>query len=196
MTSKSFKDDLIALIPRLRSYAIAMTGTTTEADDLVQEALLRAWRFRQAFQPGSNLKAWLFRILRNAFLAQCGRPRPLQDGDGEFSSQLASPPDQEVHLEYVQMLKRLGSLGAEQREALLLVAASGFSYEEAAEICNCATGTIKSRVSRAREYLSAEPSIPALPARAEKKAHRPKTGPSRVRLDTRTGWVALPKSAA
>jgi RNA polymerase sigma-70 factor (ECF subfamily) len=151
-----FIDALVALIPRLRGHALALTRSSAEADDLVQDALVRAWRFRDGFQPGGNLGAWMNKILRNTFYsAVVSRRNIVQDVDGQYAAQLACPPDQEWRVKHGELLSALRRLSAEARDALLLVAAEGFTYEEAAEISGCPVGTMKSRVNRARERLAA-----------------------------------------
>ena len=151
----SFKDELCTQIPRLRAFAVSLCGSVTAADDLVQEALLRAWSNSEKFHPGTNLRAWLFTILRNVFYSQYRRrSREIQDSDGVFSQGIAVAGNQESHLDLADLRMALAKLPAEQREALILVGASGVSYEEAAVICDVEVGTIKSRVSRARTKLS------------------------------------------
>jgi RNA polymerase sigma-70 factor (ECF subfamily) len=151
----SFKDDLCAQIPRLRAFAVSLCGSVTHADDLVQEALLRAWANSEKFQPGTSLRAWLFTILRNAFYSQHRkRSRELHDSDGVYSLEIAVAGNQESYLDLADLRRALAKLPAEQREALILVAATGMSYEEAAVICGVEVGTIKSRVSRGRIKLS------------------------------------------
>jgi RNA polymerase sigma-70 factor (ECF subfamily) len=153
--SDPFRDEVISLIPPLRGYAIALTRSSTEADDLVQDALVRAWQFRSGFRVGTNLKAWLYKILRNTFYTQSERRwRTVQDVDGKLAAQLTCNPDQEWRLVYDELLEALGHLSKDTRDALLLVVAAGLTYEEAAEITGCAVGTMKSRVNRARERLA------------------------------------------
>jgi RNA polymerase sigma-70 factor (ECF subfamily) len=152
---EAFRRDVVAHIPRLRAYAMSLARSNVEADDLVQEALLKAWRARASFEPGSNLQAWLFTILRNAFLSEAViRRRTTQDVDGRHAGRLAANPNQEWRLRYGEMLEGLQRLRPPAREALLLVAASGMSYEEAARICDCPVNTMKSRVKRARASLA------------------------------------------
>jgi RNA polymerase sigma-70 factor (ECF subfamily) len=125
-----------------------------KADDLVQETLVKAWDKHASFQPGTNLKAWLFTILRNEFYSQMRkRGREVQDSDGLMTARLAVHPAQQGQLDLEDFRTALEQLPEDQREAIILIGASGFSYEEAAEICGCAVGTIKSRVSRARARL-------------------------------------------
>jgi RNA polymerase sigma-70 factor (ECF subfamily) len=125
----------------------------SDAEDLVQETLMRAWQFRHTFAPGTNLKAWLFRILRNAYLASRDQLRTIPDLDGVLTSRAAHEPDQEWRLQFGELLDALSKLPQPSREALLLVVGSGLTYEQAAEVCDCSVGTIKSRISRARERL-------------------------------------------
>jgi RNA polymerase sigma-70 factor, ECF subfamily len=153
--SKALRDDLLASIPNLRAFAVSLTGNSGRADDLVQETLMKAWAKFHTFQEGTNLRAWLFTILRNEFYSQLRkRGREVEDAEGTYAARLASQPAQSGHMDLSDFREALAKLPADQREALILVGASGFSYEEAADICNCAVGTIKSRVSRARTRLA------------------------------------------
>lgn len=150
----SFKPDLLAAIPSLRAFAVSLAQNSDRADDLVQETLVKAWDKQSSFQPGTNLKAWLFTILRNEFYSQMRkRGREVQDTDGAMTARLAIHPSQHGKLDLQDFHNALQALPEDQREAIILIGASGFSYEEAAEICGCAVGTIKSRVSRARARL-------------------------------------------
>ncbi|MEN3791499.1 sigma-70 family RNA polymerase sigma factor [Fulvimarina sp. MAC3] len=155
MTAETdFRRDLISVIPNLRAFAASLAGSFDRADDLVQETLVKAWDKQHTFQPGTNLKAWLFTILRNEFYTQMRKKgREVQDVDGIHAMQLAGHPEQQGHLDLQDFRKALDMLPDDQREALILIGASGFSYEEAADICHCAVGTIKSRVSRARTRI-------------------------------------------
>jgi len=154
--SVSMRDNILATLPRLRAFAISLSGKVDRADDLVQETLLRALTNINSFEPGTNLQAWLFTILRNQFRTEYRkRRREVEDVDGRFAENLTTAPGQQSHLEFQEFRQALTQLPADQREALILVGASGFSYEEAAQICGCAVGTIKSRVNRARSKLSA-----------------------------------------
>lgn len=167
--SDAFKDEIVALIPGLRAYAMSLTGSSAEADDVVQDTLMRAWRFRNGFQPGTNRKAWLYRILRNAYYTSVAKRRDtIQDTDGRIAAQLTCRPDQEWRLEYEELLHALDQLGPETRDAVVLVVAAGLSYREAAEVCGCAIGTMKSRVNRGRELLAriVDPEEPPAPPRA------------------------------
>ncbi len=149
-----FRDDLTALIPHLRAFSRSLCGNATLADDVAQDALLKAWNARDKFKPGSNLKAWTFTILRNQFYSikrRSWRATSLEPEVAEQTIVANSDPEQSVHLN--ELRRGLDMLKDDQREALILVGATGLSYEEAAAICDCAVGTIKSRVSRARKAL-------------------------------------------
>ena len=151
----ALRDQILAAIPSLRAFAISLSGNVDRADDLVQETILRALANIHSFQPGTNMPAWLFTILRNLFRSEYRkRRREVEDTDGNFAETLKSHPDQIGRVEFQEFRAALAQLPAEQREALILVGASGFSYEEAADICECAVGTIKSRVNRARSRLA------------------------------------------
>ena len=151
----ALRDQILAAIPSLRAFAISLSGNVDRADDLVQETILRAFANIHSFQPGTNMPAWLFTILRNLFRSEYRkRRREVEDADGSFADTLKSHPDQIGRVEFQEFRTALAQLPAEQREALILVGASGFSYEEAADICECAVGTIKSRVNRARSRLA------------------------------------------
>lgn len=154
-TSHDFTRSMMSAIPSLRAFAISLTGHADRADDLVQDTVMRAWAHAGSFQAGTNMKAWLFTILRNLFTSEYRkRRREVEDVDGEYANTLASPAEQEGHVSFNDLREALAKLPDDQREAVLLVGASGFSYEEAAEICGCAVGTIKSRVNRGRARLS------------------------------------------
>ena len=150
------RDALLAAVPGLRAFAISLSGQVDRADDLVQDTLLRALANIDRFERGTNLNAWLFTILRNLFHSEFRkRRREVEDPDGSLAGRLQIQPEQGAHLDFEDFREALNKLPADQREALLLVGASGFSYEEAANICGCAVGTIKSRVNRARSRLAA-----------------------------------------
>jgi RNA polymerase sigma-70 factor (ECF subfamily) len=154
MPSVSFRNELLAEIKNLRAFAISLSGSVSVADDLVQEALLRAWSKSDRFQPGTNLRAWLFTILRNIYYSNYRkRAREVQDSDGVYARRLTLPGDQESHLDLEDFRRAMTKLPAEQREVLTLIGANGLSYEEAAAICEVEIGTIKSRLSRARSKL-------------------------------------------
>jgi RNA polymerase sigma-70 factor (ECF subfamily) len=152
---KNVREVMLAAVPGLRAFAISLCGNVDRADDLVQEALLRALANLGSFEPGTNMSAWLFTILRNLFRSEYRkRRREVEDADGSYAEQLTSLPEQSSRLEIDEFREALKLLPQEQRESLILVGASGFSYEEAAQICGCAVGTIKSRVNRARSRLA------------------------------------------
>lgn len=149
-----FKQELAAVIPHLRAFARSLSGNRDVADDLVQETLLKAWAARTRFQAGTNMRAWTFIILRNHYLSQMRRSRFRGDWDDLAADRLlAAPAGQDKHVELSDMQRALLQLPQPQREALILVGAGGFAYEEAAEICGVAVGTIKSRVARGRAAL-------------------------------------------
>lgn len=151
---EAFRSDLTALIPHLRAFARSLCGNATLADDVAQDTLLKAWNARERFIPGSNLKAWTFTILRNQFYSikrRSWRATSLEPEVAEQTIVATSDAEQSVHLN--ELRRGLDMLQDDQREAIILIGASGLSYEEAAEICGCAVGTIKSRVSRARKAL-------------------------------------------
>jgi RNA polymerase sigma-70 factor (ECF subfamily) len=148
------RDEMLATVPALRAFAMSLCRDVDRADDLVQTTLLRAWGHIDSFEAGTNMAAWLFTILRNGFNSEYRKHRrEVADVDGVYAASLTSPPEQEAHVELEEFRGSLGRLPVEQCEALVLVGASGFSYEQAAEICGCAVGTIKSRVNRARSKL-------------------------------------------
>ena len=149
-----WKESLVALIPNLRAFAVFLCGNPARADDLVQETLLKAWEHQASFREGTNLRAWLFTILRNTFFSDCRRrKREVEDGDGAWAAGLAVHPGQQGAADLSDLHAALLQLADEQREALILIGAAGFSYEEAAIVCGCAVGTVKSRVNRARTKL-------------------------------------------
>jgi len=153
--SSRLRDELTRSIPNLRAFAMSLCGNATRADDLAQETLVKAWDKLALFEEGTNLKAWLFTILRNVFYSeQRKRKREVEDADGSLSANLAVHPEQLGHMDVSDFLIALQQLPSAQREALILVGAEGLSYEEVAEISGCAVGTIKSRVNRARRRLS------------------------------------------
>jgi RNA polymerase sigma-70 factor (ECF subfamily) len=151
---QTFKRELVCLIPQLRAFARSLTGDPTAADDLAQDAMVKAWDARASFELGTNMKAWTFMILRNQFYSEkrrSWRQTQLDQEAAERTLVATDDPASPVALDELRM--GLAMLPAEQREALVLVGAGGFAYEEAATICGCAVGTVKSRVSRARRAL-------------------------------------------
>ncbi len=153
--SNQFRAGLIQLLPHLRAFARGLCGRTDRADDLVQEAVLRAWSAKDSFVPGTNQKAWLFTIARNHFLNELRKSyRETQLEEGQAEVMLVSKAEQEDGLNLSDLERALERLPPERREALLLVGASGFSYEEAAQVCDVAVGTMKSRIARGRAQLA------------------------------------------
>jgi len=153
---EAFKRELVKLIPHLRAFARTLAGEPAGADDLAQDAMMKAWDARASFQMGTNMKAWTFMILRNQFYSEKRRSWRQSQLDQEAAERtLVAVDDPEAPVALDELRMSLAMLPAEQREALVLVGAGGFAYEEAAEICNCAVGTVKSRVSRARRALHA-----------------------------------------
>ena len=151
----SVRDVMLAAVPSLRAFAISLSGNVDRADDLVQDTLLRAMANIDSFTAGTNMSAWLFTILRNLFRSEYRkRRREVEDADGHHVDSLKSPPQQHSQLEFEEFRRALATLLPDQREALILVGAAGFSHEEAAAICEAPVGTIKSRVNRARGRLS------------------------------------------
>ncbi len=146
---------LIRSVPNLRAFANSLCGDPTRADDLVQDTLVKAWTNLPKFEVGTNLRAWLFTILRNTYFSNLRkRRREVEDADGAMAERLSVLPEQLGHMDVVDFKKAFAQLTDDQKEVLLLVGAEGFSYEEAAEITGCAIGTVKSRVNRARSALS------------------------------------------
>jgi len=171
----AFKRELTNVIPHLRAFARGLCGRADMADDLVQETLLKAWGARERFEPGTSMRAWTFVILRNAYLTDMRRNRFRGEYDETVAERiLTAPADQEEPIHLADLHRALLTLPAERREALLLVGAGGFSYEEAAQICGCAVGTIKSRVGRARAALSTMIEEGGIPQRSpdDAAAHR------------------------
>jgi len=151
---EAFKRELVQLIPHLRAFARTLCGDPAAADDLAQDAMMKAWDARASFQMGTNMKAWTFMILRNQFYSEkrrSWRQTQLDQEAAERTLVAVDNPEAPVALDELRL--GLGMLPIEQREALILVGAGGFAYEEAADICGCAVGTVKSRVSRARRAL-------------------------------------------
>ncbi len=149
-----FQRELVKLIPHLRAFARTLTGDAAQADDLAQDAMIKAWDARKSFQLGTNMKAWTFMILRNQFYSDKRRSwRQIQLDQEAAERTLVAVDNPESPLALDELRLAMAMLPDEQREALILVGAGGFAYEEAADICGCAVGTVKSRVSRARKAL-------------------------------------------
>ena len=155
-SAHDFERDLIALIPHMRAFARSLCGNPAQADDLAQDALAKAWKSRESYQLGTNLKAWTFMILRNQFYSdkrRSWRSMPLDQDVAERTLVAHTNADDALELDDVR--QALAMLPDAQREALIMVGAGGFSYEETAEVMGVAVGTVKSRVSRARADLQA-----------------------------------------
>lgn len=165
----TFKRELAAMLPHLRAFGRSLCGNADLADDLVQETMLKAWKAREQYIPGpSSMKSWAFVILRNCFLSQMRRKKFTADYD-ELAAErlLVAPDDQDDSLHLADVQRGLLLLPVDQREALVLIGAGQLSYEEAAAICGCAVGTMKSRVSRARTALHAILEGGQMPLRSE-----------------------------
>ncbi|MBA16829.1 sigma-70 family RNA polymerase sigma factor [Sphingosinithalassobacter portus] len=185
LSDPEFKKQLAQVIPHLRAFGRSLSGSRDLADDLVQETLLKAWAARQRFQAGTNMRAWTFIILRNLYLSQMRRSRFKGEWDDLVADRLlAAPASQDRHVELSDMQRALLHLPQPQREALILVGAGGFAYEEAAEICGVAVGTIKSRVARGRVALENLLTDGQLPSRRDSPE-----GDGRSALDTILGEV-------
>ena len=151
----ALRDAILATVPSLRAFAISLTNDGNRADDLVQDTIVRAWGAIDRFERGTNLGAWLFTILRNLYHSEHRKKkREVEDPEGSYAARLRTAPDQQSHLDFEDLRQALARLSPNQREALLLVAAEGVSYEEAAAICGVPEGTIKSRINRARLRLA------------------------------------------
>jgi RNA polymerase sigma-70 factor (ECF subfamily) len=152
---RAFTDGILASVTSLRAFAISLTRDADQAEDLVQETVLRAISKQEQFVAGTNLQAWLFTILRNQFFSEHRKSlREVEDGDGSYAATMIALPDQEDRIMMHDLEAALGKLPEGQREAILLVGADGLSYEEAAQALGCAVGTVKSRVNRARKCLA------------------------------------------
>lgn len=151
---KTLQDELVAHVPALRAFARSLANDASHADDLVQETVLKAWSNLHGYTAGTNMRAWLFTILRNTFYSEFRKfRREVEDVDGKIAAQVPEKAAQDGVMDMRDFEKAFAQLPPDQREALTLVGASGLTYEEAAEICGCAVGTVKSRVNRARARL-------------------------------------------
>ncbi|GGB13655.1 RNA polymerase sigma factor [Allosediminivita pacifica] len=148
------RDEFVQHLPALRAFALSLTRNGALADDMVQDTLVKAWTKIHTFEPGTNMRAWLFTILRNTYYSNRRRAgREVADVDGIMTDSLSEKPAHDGRLQLADFRQAFEQLNVEQREALMLVGAQGFSYEEAAATCGVAVGTIKSRVNRARSRL-------------------------------------------
>lgn len=156
LSTAAFREELTAAIPYMRAFARSLTSHDAAADDLTQDALVKAWRARERYRAGTNFRAWVFTIVRNQFYSDQRRSWRQAPWDEEKAKRTLSGPHGLDSIMALDELRRaLQNLPEDQREAIVLVGAGGFAYEEAAAICGCAVGTIKSRVSRARKALTA-----------------------------------------
>jgi RNA polymerase sigma-70 factor (ECF subfamily) len=156
--AKTERDEIITYIPALRAFALSLCRNADRADDLVQDTLVRAWTHFGSFAPGSHMRSWLFTILRNGFYSDLRKTRrEVPDPEGAFVARLVVAPSHDCALALSEFKRAFARLTPEHREVLTLVGAMGFSYEEAAEITQLAVGTVKSRVSRARDVLGENP---------------------------------------
>jgi RNA polymerase sigma-70 factor, ECF subfamily len=151
--TQQFEGEVVALIPALRIFALSLTRNAAEADDLVQESLLKALSHSHQFKLGTNLRAWLFTIQRNTYYTRHARRRKEASCGLEETAGLGCEPGQEWVLKLKTVDRAMQQLPRQQREALMLVGGSGLSYEEAAQTCGCALGTIRSRINRGRARL-------------------------------------------
>ncbi len=173
-----WRAELTKTLPMLRAYARSLSRNRHDADDLVQDTILKAWSHREQFTIGTNLQAWLMTILRNTFYtARRRKTWEVEDVDGEYAASVMIEGNQEWHLSLKELDKALDRLSPEQREVVALVAGAGLSYEEASEICGCPVGTIKSRLARARSHLS-------------DMLERPAPRPARARMQAGEAWAA------
>ena len=155
MSHKDPKEELVEHLPAMRAFAVSLTRNSSQADDLVQDTVIKAWTNFDKFQAGTNLRAWLFTILRNTFYSNRRKAkREVADVDGILAGNLATKPAHDGRLQLNDFMVAFNKIPDEQREALILVGASGFSYEEAANMCGVAVGTIKSRANRGRRMLA------------------------------------------
>ncbi len=148
------RDEIVGHLPAMRAFALSLTRNGSAADDLVQDTIVKAWKNIDKFAAGTNMRAWLFTILRNTFYSDRRKSkREVADVDGKMAATLSQKPDHDGRMAMADFEVAFAELTSEQREALMLVGAMGFSYEEAAETCAVAIGTIKSRVNRGRLRL-------------------------------------------
>jgi RNA polymerase sigma-70 factor (ECF subfamily) len=155
MSAPDPRDEIVEHLPAMRAFALSLTRNAAAADDLVQDTIVKAWTNLDKFQAGTNMRAWLFTILRNLFYSGRRKARrEVSDAEGTFAAKLAGKPDHDGRLALRDFAQAFEQLPDEQREALILVGASGFSYEDAAQMCGVAVGTVKSRANRGRKRLA------------------------------------------
>ncbi|MBJ6373066.1 RNA polymerase sigma factor [Sedimentitalea arenosa] len=155
MSEPDPRDGLVDHLPALRAFALSLTRNGATADDMVQDTVVKAWTNIDKFKPGTNMRAWLFTILRNTYYSSRRKlNREVADVDGVFAGSVSVKPDHDGRMQLADFKKAFETLPDEQREALVLVGAAGFTYEEAAETCGVAIGTIKSRANRGRARLA------------------------------------------
>lgn len=148
------RDELADHLPALRAFAISLVREVAAADDLVQDTIVKAWSNIDKFEAGTNMRAWLFTILRNTYYSlRRKRKREVADPDGIHAGRLCEQPAHDGRLAMKDFRRAFDLLSAEHREVLILVGASGFSYEEAAAMTGVAVGTVKSRANRGRVRL-------------------------------------------
>ncbi len=171
---KAFKDQLVAIIPALRAFARGLCGNREMADDMAQDAMMRAWAARASYTPGTNFRAWIFMILRNNFYTTLRKNSRMVSWDPEVAERvLVAGPTQHAGIDVSDVANALQKLPTEQREVLMLIGANGMSYEEAADVMGCAIGTIKSRLARGRVALANLINGPASPTSGAREASAP-----------------------
>jgi RNA polymerase sigma-70 factor, ECF subfamily len=149
------RDEIVTHLRPMRAFAMSLTRDRGRADDVVQDTVVKAWTNIHKFEPGTNMRAWLFAILRNTFYSERRKAsREVADHDGTLAARMSVRPDHDGKLALADFRRAFETLPAVQREALILVGAEGFSYEETATMCGCAVGTIKSRANRGRRRLA------------------------------------------
>ncbi len=154
MSDPDPRDEIVEHLPSLRAFALSLTRNGATADDMVQDAVEKAWINIDKFEPGTNMRAWLFTILRNTFYTSRRKlGREVSDADGVMTERLSVKPTHDGRLQMADFNVAFDQLPPEQREALTLVCATGFSYDEAAQTCGVKIGTIKSRINRGRARL-------------------------------------------
>lgn len=164
-----FSDRLETALPEMRAFARSLAKNVSDADDLVQEACLKAWQARGSFDPSREFRPWVFRILRNTFYESHRKTkRFVACEDDFFETLLVQKCELETHSDMQRMVQAIHRLSEDQRDAFILIVAVGMTYDEASQVCETTAGTIKSRVSRAREAVIADfhSNLPLLPLSA------------------------------